>query len=138
MTEREIRAADTRDRFSPRMLAAAEMTNMEGVEDPHLYVVPLDAGSGQRTHIPDMVLVRPLTAEGVPGSVAIELELNRKTPAQWRKILAAYKRATKFARVVYYSHDASIRNGILRAAESTGTSHMVEVHDFDSLGSSGP
>jgi hypothetical protein len=96
---------------------------------PPLYVVALGRGDAQYSHIPDMVLVRE-PENGEPMSVAIELELQRKPPNQWRKVLLAYKNSNNFGGVLYFTHRKPIANGITKIAKELGMDHMVEVRPF--------
>lgn len=133
VTEREIRAADTRERPSERMLAAMRSDVSTSVDTGRAaggYVVPLGAADTGYGHIPDMALVRDRNPDGTPNSVAIELELNKKKGDQWRKILRAYKKSQNFANVVYFTHEAAIRNGILKAAAEVGAGDIVTVRKF--------
>lgn len=135
VTEREIRAAETRERPTERMIAARKFYGDERASTDvdaatPMFVVHLGAGEGQFTHIPDMVLLREPGPDGAPQSVAIELELRRKPPTQWRKILRAYRDSKVFGYVVYYVHRRDIRDGIQKAAIELGMTHMIEVRKF--------
>lgn len=130
VTEREIRAADTRDLPTDRMQQAAEMTGFTG-EQARLYIVEMGDGTKQYAHIPDMVLARPPAENGGARSVAVELELNHKPAAQWRKILAAYRNAPHISQVIYFTHQSKVRSGILAAAKEVGAEHMVKVRKFE-------
>ena len=134
VTEREIRAADTRDQPSERMRDAM---GVAGIDDgfeaakARLYVVNMGDGTRQYAHIPDMVLARPPAPSGAPRSVAVELELSHKPAAQWKKILAAYKEAPHIGQVIYFTHQSKVRSGILSAAKEVGAEHMVRVRKFE-------
>jgi hypothetical protein len=135
VTEREIRAADTRDRPSARMVSAMKYAGVdpdEPIEDGSLrmYVVNLGGGESHYGHIPDMVLVRPPAPDGSPASVAIELELVHKPATQWRKMLRAYLNAPHFGEVIYYTSQRKIAAGVAKAAQEVGAEHMVSVRRF--------
>lgn len=135
VTEREIRAADTRERPTARMLAARRFYGDEraasGADNRSTrFVVHLGAGDGQYIHVPDMVLARPPLPDGAPQSVAIELELRRKPPTQWRKILRAYRDSQAIGYTIYYTHRRDIRDGIQRAANELGMTDQIEVRKF--------
>lgn len=133
VTEREIRAADTRERPSDRMAAARQYHASTSVDPdeaaPPLYVVALGKGESQYSHIPDMVLVRE-PENGEPMSVAIELELQRKPPNQWRKVLLAYKNSSNFGGVMYFTHRKAIARAVEKIAKELGMEHMVAVRPF--------
>lgn len=129
VTEREIRAADTRDQPTERMREAGEITGFTQ-DAARLYVVDMGDGSRQYAHIPDMVLARP-PENGGARSVAIELELNHKPAAQWKKILAAYLNAPHIGQVIYFTHQSKVRSGVLAAAKEVGAEHMVRVRKFE-------
>lgn len=136
VTEREIRAADTRDRNpTPQMLSAMQSLSEfddDGLDDvpTRQFIIPMGVNEGSFNHIPDMVLVRPRGEHGEPASVAIELELNRKPATQWRKILKAYKMADNIAGVIYFTHKKDIARSIIRAAEDVGAADIVQARPF--------
>jgi hypothetical protein len=141
VTEREIRAASTRYMPTARMRAAIEMRaavavergEVVGVEDsPRLakegYVLPMTGR--QFGHIPDMVLVRQPFPNGLAGSLAIELELNRKTLSEWNLVLSTYRDSTAFASVVYYVVDADIERALVGAIRALGADQKIHVVRF--------
>lgn len=116
VTEREIRAADTRER--------------PGEGDGPRYLVPLGGPGGVYRHVPDLVLARPPAADGAAQSVAVELELVHKPAAQWRKILRGYREAPHLGGVVYFVASRKIAVGIDRAAREVGAEQVVAVRRF--------
>lgn len=70
------------------------------------------AHGSQKTHMPDMVLVRPRAKDGSSQHVAIELELNAKSIQEWRNILSVYKGSKVFKTVIYFTHKRSIANSL--------------------------
>lgn len=130
VTEREIRAADNRDRPSDRMATALAHHDTVEDEPAPLFVVTLGAGQGQYSHIPDMVLVRAPQPDGAPMSVAIELELQRKPPTQWRKVLHAYRRSPNIGGVMYFTHRRDIARSIQKVAAELNMTDMVQVRSF--------
>jgi hypothetical protein len=128
VTEREIRAADTRERPTDRMLRAQAFYGDPAAGRPP-FVISLGAGQGQFTHIPDAVLLRA-PSDGSPQTVAIELELRRKPPTQWRKILRAYRDSPNIGYVVYFTDSKPIRDGLAQAAKALSMEHMMEVRRY--------
>lgn len=119
VTEREIRSAERGLDPTDYMNTAAAVV---ATKDVPLFVVPMQkADYGQQRHYPDLVLVREPTSNGASKSVAIELELNAKRPADWRRILRAYMHAPNLGGVVYYTHDKRIFDGVMTAAREVGT-----------------
>lgn len=70
------------------------------------------AHGSHKTHMPDMVLVRPRAKDGSSQHVAIELELNAKSIQEWRNILSVYKGSKVFKTVIYFTHKRSIANSL--------------------------
>lgn len=71
--------------------------------------------SPQGEHVPDMVVNRGRDGEGKPINIAIELELNEKTHAEWRKILRSFRdQGHMFNRIVYFTHKTNIANQLMR------------------------
>ena len=133
VTEREIRAADTRDAVSDRMQVARTQGQRTLTTEP-VYAVAFGAGNGKQRghmHIPDMVLVRP-PKNGAPQSIAIELETQHKSPTRIREVLYAYKRASErnVGMVVFYTDRKAVRNSVNQAAIDTGTTTIVEIRKW--------
>ncbi|WP_223148587.1 hypothetical protein [Aeromicrobium ginsengisoli] len=136
ITEREIRAADTRNSVSDRMAAARQSS---GHGPGPVYAVATGAAIGKRRrtlHIPDMVLLRD-PIEGAPQSIAVELELQHKTPMRVRATLFAYKNATNIGAVVFYTDKVAVRNLINQAAIDTGTTNIVTIRKWMPAAESG-
>lgn len=141
VTEREIRAAL---RYTPtdRMRTAIDLhasllsisSEME-LEDTSIaadrYTIPV-RGKSHR-HIPDMVVVRNPLPDGTSGSIAVELELNRKTLSDWNSILTAYRDSTQFAQVVYYVVDGDVEKALRGVVHATGAEHRVSIVKFQPL-----
>lgn len=136
VTEREIRAAATRDIPTARMKTAIDIRKALNT-DPNAdsatsaasgYIVPM-AGRAWG-HIPDMVLVRQPFETGAPGSIAIELELTRKNLSDWRNIITAYRDAGQFATVVYYVTDADVEKAVTATVRQLNATDRVQVLRF--------
>lgn len=136
VTEREVRAAATRNVPTARMKTAIDIRKSLNA-DPGAdsassaqagYIVPM-AGR-QWGHIPDMVLVRQPFENGSPGSIAIELELTRKNLSEWRNILTAYRDNGQFAQVVYYVTDADIEKAVTATINALGAQDRIQVVRF--------
>ena len=131
ITEKEIRAGQQKwrmNRSTSEMRAVAE----QAVKDPGEFEVNEQTGevefimppetlegneglfviySPDGEHIPDMVVSRGRDVNGKPINIAIELELNEKTHADWRRILRAYKEyGEMFDKIVYFTHKRNISN----------------------------
>lgn len=137
VTEREIRAADVRGRLTDRMLAARALTYPNAVlqdlparvDGPPLFSVTM--GSGERyRHIPDMVLVRPPAPDGSPGSIAIELELCRKTRSLWRQIFNAYSHQENIGLVVYFTHRRELSTALTSTIKDMGLERLILVKKY--------
>ncbi len=151
VTEREIRAAASRSaprrgksgkfKFGATPRIAAELPRM--ASDPNadapdlfeaVFTVPWVSAARQATvndvlrakhknaHIPDMVLLRRPFEDGRHGHVAVELELSRKTPADYEDILASYA-ASQYGHVAYFTDDNSVANMLRKAAKKTPGLH---------------
>ena len=139
VTEREIRAADTRDAMSDRMQIARTQGQRTLTTEP-LFAVGFGVANGKQRgylHIPDMVLVRP-PVDGQPQSIAIELELNHKSPSRVSEVLLAYKHATNIGAVIFYTDRKAIRNLINQCAINTLTTGLVSIRRWEPAPESGP
>jgi hypothetical protein len=81
-------------------------------------------------HAPDLVLVRPPADDGLPQSVAIEIELSAKSPAALRRIMRFWQHNRTVGGAVYYVASERIGKGVLRAAREVGVADIVVVRDF--------
>lgn len=134
ISEREIRFADT----SARVRRHRDGQPAPGTGSPNYALVPgapilfaLQVGGFRKwPHIPDMVLARPLTADGLSGNVAIELELNRKSPDAWRNILRGYRDAPHFRHVLYLTHDQRVTKPLQKIIDQLGLGDKVTINDF--------
>jgi hypothetical protein len=141
VTEREIRAAL---RYTPtaRMRTVIDLhksleemqmsTDVDSHElvDAH-YTLPVQGKN--YSHIPDMVVVRAPFENGASGSIAVELELNRKTLSEWRNIITAYRDTANFAQAVYYVVDVEIERALRGVIHALGAEHRVSVIRFEPL-----
>lgn len=141
VTEREIRAAL---RYTPtaRMRTAIDLyralddlgmsTDVDSHEVAALhYTLPIQGKN--YGHIPDMVVVREPFENGAAGSIAVELELNRKTLSEWRNIITAYRDTSYFAQAVYYVVDVEIERALRGVIHALGAEHRVSVIRFEPL-----
>lgn len=141
VTEREIRAAM---RYTPtgRMRTAIDLhrsledLSMSTDVDTHelattYYTLPVQGKN--YSHIPDMVVVRAPFENGAPGSIAVELELNRKTLSEWRNIITAYRDSSHFAQAVYYVTDVEIERALRGVIHALGAEHRLSVIRFEPL-----
>lgn len=141
ITEREIRAAL---RYTPtaRMKTAIdlhraldEMSLSTDVDTHEIatthYTLPVPGKN--YGHIPDMVVVRAPFENGASGSIAVELELNRKTLSEWRNIITAYRDTPHFAQAVYYVVDVEIERALRGVIHALGAEHRVSVIRFEPL-----
>ena len=141
ITEREIRAAL---RYTPtaRMKTAIdlhraldEMSLSTDVDTHEIatthYTLPVPGKN--YGHIPDMVVVRAPFENGASGSIAVELELNRKTLSEWRNIITAYRDTPHFAQAVYYVVDAEIERALRGVIHALGAEHRISVIRFEPL-----
>lgn len=156
ITEREIRAADTRN-ATDRMRAAyathgIHVPGPDGHTPGHaeldasgftpeerakaertgpLYCVRINDHTGKASiHVPDMVLVKDPNPDGTPNSIAVELELSHKPAHRWEQVLTAYKHADNIAGVIYWTHKANIANNIRTLAHKHGIAHMIQIKKF--------
>jgi hypothetical protein len=81
-------------------------------------------------HIPDMVLVREPYESGMSRSIAIELELNRKTLSEWKLIISAYRDCSLFEHVVYFVPDAGVERALTVVVQALGADQKVYVQPF--------
>lgn len=141
VTEREIRAAL---RYTPtaRMKTAIDLHRALEEMDLSTSVDTHDIATTHYTlpvpgknygHIPDMVVVRAPFDNGASGSIAVELELNRKTLSEWRNIITAYRDTPHFAQAVYYVVDAEIERALRGVIHALGADHRVTVIRFEPL-----
>lgn len=137
VTEREIRAADVRGNLTDRMIQARALIHPNAtleeltarVDGPPLFSIPM--GSGEKyLHIPDMVLVRPPAPDGSPGSIAIELELTRKTRSLWKQIFAAYAASPNIGLVVYYTHRRKLATALTATIKDMDLDDMIKVKKY--------
>lgn len=133
VTDREIRGTLGGRLRTGEMEAAREVIGLpEDYEGPMFTV---GKGTSDRMHhVPDLVCARkPLRGRNdkpVPGSIAIELELNMKRPSEWRSILTAYATTGAFAHVLYYAAEGRTANGLLRAVEQLGLERLVTIRPY--------
>lgn len=134
VTEREIRAAATRDTPTARMRTAIDLRKHL---DPDVdssqaaargYILPTPGKAWG--HIPDMVLVRQPFDNGASGNIAIELELNRKTLADWKTILTAYRDSPQFAQTIYYITDGEVERGLTGTINALNAQDRIQVVRF--------
>jgi len=141
VTEREIRAAL---RYTPtaRMKTAIDLHRALEEMDLSTSVDTHDIATTHYTlpvpgknygHIPDMVVVRAPFDNGASGSIAVELELNRKTLSEWRNIITAYRDTPHFSQAVYYVVDAEIERALRGVIHALGADHRVTVIRFEPL-----
>lgn len=140
VTEREVRAAATRYTPTARMKTAIDLqlalSELRGAGEGESVADLVSRGYTVRVqgrsfgHIPDMVLVRQPFASGLSGSIAIELELNRKTLSEWKAILGAYRDSSAFYQVAYYVMDTEIERALLGVAKAVGADHKIVVVPF--------
>ena len=124
ISEREIRAADTRG------VTGRPGSRSPAADGKPTYSVFL-GGNRVFSHIPDMVLVEPPDEQGRPRTVAVELELVRKTPAEWRSILRGYRDAPHIGQVLYFTHlHTTIAKPLAEIAEDLGLGDLVKVRRF--------
>lgn len=74
-------------------------------------------------HIPDMVVARNRSEDGMSQSIAIELELNPKKPADWQRILNGYREAimgNHIHSVIYFTQRKPIAAAIKRIGAEVG------------------
>ncbi|WP_293787163.1 replication-relaxation family protein, partial [uncultured Aeromicrobium sp.] len=126
VTEAEIRAADLRNAVASDRMLAARGQGHHISDQPIFAVSARDATSHKRLHVPDLVLVRPVV-DGIPRSVAIELETQRKAPDRVRRRLKAFAAAANIGDVHYFTPHKQIRDEVDAAAIATGTSDIVKI-----------
>lgn len=133
LTEAEIRATDTRNAVSDRM-AIARGQGHRVISDRPLFAIGARAGGSKNNlHIPDLVLARPFRddAPGAPQSIAIELELRRKTPSRIRETLRAYSAAPNIGLVCVFTHDKQVRDLVDQCAKDTATTDIVVIRRWE-------
>lgn len=136
VTEREIRAAATRDTPTARMRTAIDLhqhadpsaSNEPTAAATSGYILPTPGRSWG--HIPDMVLVRQPFDSGASGNIAVELELHRKTLADWKAILTAYRDTPQFHQVIYYMCDADIERSLTGTIKAINAEDRIQVIRF--------
>jgi len=107
-TEREMHAADKRDRTAPEhQLFGVEVDGTDRVGRPRL-------------HHADLLM----TGRDGHGT-AVELELSAKARGRLESILLGYAHAPRIHRVVYLTDDRAVGRGIRAAAGSYGLDHLV-------------
>jgi hypothetical protein len=115
-----------RDRVgSVREIRAAERDTRSNVAS---------AESGTSTHLPDLV-IWATGAVGLPGGVAVEVELTVKAPMRLRAILSAWRRAIDrgvVTKVIYVCTPAAHR-AVVRAVRETATERYVALAEMPAL-----
>lgn len=144
VTEREIRAATTRNTPTDRMRtaidlrAAVTLNAINAGEDPAVAQAAMDGyslkipGKGFG-HIPDMVIIRQPFPNGASGSISIELELTRKTLSAWNAIITAYRDSPLFAQVGYFVPDNSMERALKGVITALNANNKVFVQRFEPL-----
>ncbi len=72
----------------------------------------------EKAHIPDLVLARDRNADGSPASIAIELELSEKQPAEWERILRSFKNSWQYDKLYYLTPYEKIAKKLKRINET--------------------
>jgi hypothetical protein len=124
-----------------RKIAAAGEVGVRGVRVPWLLTPAPDPGpfvlatGGNGWHIPDLVISGARRPDGVASSIAVEIELSKKMPADIDRILGAYRAALPgagrggvFGKVVYYTPDERLARWLRRRADRLHMGDTVEVH----------
>ena len=127
ITEREIRAADTRNAVTGQPQRAAGPGGRILTTEPK-YAVSIGYGSA-RMHIPDLLLLRE-PIDGGSHTIAIELELSHKKPSLVRETLTAYKNATNVGAVLYYTDSETVRRVVQQAIIDTGCEGLVTIRTW--------
>ncbi len=131
VTEREIRASTSASTPTSRMMSALDKrarhttgsTAARAATDGYT----LKMRGRAKRHIPDMVLVRQPHNDGRSGSLAIELELNRKTQPDWMAILGAYRDNAVFDHVIYYVPTAELERTLKATVKAIYADHKIHV-----------
>jgi hypothetical protein len=105
----------------------------------HLFIVYGARGksaTGGVEHVPDLVVTRDRDANGKPMNIAIELELTKKNPEEWKEILRYYRDfGWMYDKVIYMTHKRSIAEGLKRVNETvrlgeSGTSPKLVIRKY--------
>ena len=81
-------------------------------------------------HIPDLI-VPALRDKGKPRSVAIEIELSRKTLKRYKHTLEKYKDNIKFGSLVWFSINGKVNDLLTQAYEAVGGLGSTEMYIFE-------
>lgn len=86
---------------------------------------------GNAYHVPDLVLKRPRSADGLPNSVAIEIEIGHTSARQGSKVdkaIEAYAADDRiFGEVVWVTHRPSVADRIKRKVAKLGVEDKIRV-----------
>jgi hypothetical protein len=114
LSERTLRSRDGLPRADGEGLGAPEPVGVR--------LGGVGAGSRERLHYPDLLLVTP---EG--GRVAVELELTAKSRARRERILAGYGSDPRIDAVLYLVDQPALATSIQASARRLGISQLIHV-----------